>query len=550
MGLQLLFRAIFSIDFRALAAFRIGLASLILVDLLLRSSDLTAFYSDEGVLPRKEWLSLYHQWRISLHVANGSTIFQAGLFLVHASFASLMLVGRHTRIATFVSWLLLLSLQARNPMICNGGDSVLMLLTFWGVFLQLGNRWSLDSILASNANESHARHPARTISAVSSDMARTSNSLCCNVATVALFMQIVLMYITTGLLKAQAPAWWNGEAISISLNIDSTVTSFGQRLLEMPTFLQFMTHMTLYLELFGPLLLLLPVFGGLIREWVVWVFICFHIGLGLCLSVGLFSYVCVVGLIAFLPNRFWDRLEAIGIFQQIAERMASLCRAFLTTPPVPDESIFRDAIAQPLFVKGIGIAHRLSALPPVLALCFVLWSCVNQLNESLKIPNEVKGVAVALGLTQNWAMFTEVEPSQDWFVFPGQLKDGRVVNLMTQETIIAYEKPRVGSATFKNFRWRRFCYKMRKSAYRSVRDPLGRYLRHSWDNNHSGDEVLLRSAIYYLSYPPSSNARDVDRNETPLPNNRTKLYSWTKTKKLPAFANSPVSFAPEISKVP
>src|SRR5690349_23638509 len=43
---------IFGIDLRTLALFRVCLALIILLDLALRARDLTAHYSDYGVLPR------------------------------------------------------------------------------------------------------------------------------------------------------------------------------------------------------------------------------------------------------------------------------------------------------------------------------------------------------------------------------------------------------------------------------------------------------------------------------------------------------------------
>jgi hypothetical protein len=45
-------KLVFSIDVRALAALRISLGILILVDLWLRSEFLTEHYTDAGVLPR------------------------------------------------------------------------------------------------------------------------------------------------------------------------------------------------------------------------------------------------------------------------------------------------------------------------------------------------------------------------------------------------------------------------------------------------------------------------------------------------------------------
>jgi hypothetical protein len=60
------------VDLRSLALFRICLGSLILVDLVLRSVDLQAHYTDFGVLPRGVLWEMYSQWHISLHTASGS----------------------------------------------------------------------------------------------------------------------------------------------------------------------------------------------------------------------------------------------------------------------------------------------------------------------------------------------------------------------------------------------------------------------------------------------------------------------------------------------
>src|SRR6056297_857557 len=52
-----------SVDLRALAAFRIGLGTLLLADLARRSRWLTAFYTDDGVLPRRAFLADYETIR-------------------------------------------------------------------------------------------------------------------------------------------------------------------------------------------------------------------------------------------------------------------------------------------------------------------------------------------------------------------------------------------------------------------------------------------------------------------------------------------------------
>ena len=92
-------------------------------------------------------------------------------------------VGWHTRIATAVSWALLVSLHARNPWLASmGGDALLRLFLFWGMFLPLGARLSLDA----RREPALARAPAQYVSA----------------ATVALLGQVCLVYFATGAQKS------------------------------------------------------------------------------------------------------------------------------------------------------------------------------------------------------------------------------------------------------------------------------------------------------------------------------------------------------------
>ena len=148
--------ALFTIDTRSLAVFRIALALTILVDLALRARDLGAFYTDDGVLPRAlladdigsrtPWLTL--GFGVVPHFWFGGGAGQASWFVVAGLTAGLLLVGWQTRWVTVASWVLLTSLQSRNPIALNGGDAILRLLLFWSMLLPLGARWSLDAARA------------------------------------------------------------------------------------------------------------------------------------------------------------------------------------------------------------------------------------------------------------------------------------------------------------------------------------------------------------------------------------------------------------------
>src|SRR5580700_2646302 len=97
-------RAVFAVDLRALAALRVGLATLVLADLALRAGDLRAFYTDEGVLPRSAALAEAQGGALSLGFLHGGVALAGACFAVHAVAASAMLAGARTRLATIATW--------------------------------------------------------------------------------------------------------------------------------------------------------------------------------------------------------------------------------------------------------------------------------------------------------------------------------------------------------------------------------------------------------------------------------------------------------------
>ena len=107
---------VFSIDLRSLAAFRVALGGVLLVDLALRARDLTAHYTELGVLPRAAFAEHPVGWLVpwfSLH-AHGPPAVQVALFVLAALLAAALAAGYHARLAACASWLLLVSLQNRN----------------------------------------------------------------------------------------------------------------------------------------------------------------------------------------------------------------------------------------------------------------------------------------------------------------------------------------------------------------------------------------------------------------------------------------------------
>src|SRR5215218_1945164 len=282
---------IFGADLRSLATFRIVLALLVLSDLANRATDLSAHYTDAGIMPRTVLVEqVLSPWAFSLHLMNGGRLFQALLFGVAALAAFGMLVGYRTRLMTFVVWVLLLSIQLRNPLL-NGSESLLLrMLIFWGMLLPLGAYWSVD-----RARSALPRPSPRFLS----------------LATFGLFMQIAFVYWFTAALKS-GPEWRTDyTALYYALSLDQLATPIGHYLLNFPGLLQALTFSTFMLEALGPLLLFSPFFTGPVRTGAALAFMSLHFGIWLTMDIGIFPWISAFCMVCFFPPWFWDRLTAL-----------------------------------------------------------------------------------------------------------------------------------------------------------------------------------------------------------------------------------------------
>ncbi|HEY2918273.1 MAG TPA: HTTM domain-containing protein [Candidatus Binatia bacterium] len=280
---------LFGADLRSLAALRIGVALLILFDLIERSSDLIDHYTDFGAVPRSFAIGQSEsRWFISIHLLSGVWEVQAILFLIAAVFTLAMLLGYKTRLATILSWVFLTSLITRNAYIVTGGDGMLRVVLFWGMFLPWGACYSIDRAW----NSSWGKPPIR----------------CLSWGTVGYVAQIFFIYWFTAILKTGVEWRSEGSAIYYALSVDYIATDLGQFLLQFPLLLKLITHGVFGFEIIGPLLLLCPFFTGPIRTAGVFAFWLFHIGILSTLRIGLFPWIGIISMFFFLPSWFWKKL--------------------------------------------------------------------------------------------------------------------------------------------------------------------------------------------------------------------------------------------------
>lgn len=281
------FKTIFGCDLRALSLFRVCLGFLIILDLLSRSRELAAHYSDQGVLPRSAMLLIDGYVPTSLHTLSGSVFFLGLLFLLAGIAAFLLLVGYRARPMAFISWVFLISLDARNGYVSQGGDLLLRMLLFWAMFLPISKRFSVDAALDSSPVESNQHF---------------------SFASVGLLIQVLSVYFFTALLKDD-PIWIpQGTAVYYALNIDSLITPVGEWLREFPLLMSGLTYFVWTLELLAPLLVFSPLFYVPLRLVGLSLLISMHIGFFICMYIGLFPLISITSLLVLTPSVVWDWL--------------------------------------------------------------------------------------------------------------------------------------------------------------------------------------------------------------------------------------------------
>ena len=280
-----------ALDYRSLALFRFGLGAIIFIDCIGKFSDAEAFYTDFGIVPRSDLINIYgNYYKFSFHMASGELWFQWLLLSIYGLLAFLLMIGFKTRRVLFFTWLLSVSLQARNPLVLQGGDYLLSLLLFFGFFLPLGSAFSVDKALDNSINQ----RPGYKIF---------------NLATLALTWQVMLMYFCAALEKTGYEWQVDGSAVYYALNVDTLTNYLGEWVLKsFAPILPVLSFGTLYLEAFGPLLFITPFWSGPLRTLGVLLFVALHVGFGLTMELGDFPWIDSFAVMALLPTWFWDKI--------------------------------------------------------------------------------------------------------------------------------------------------------------------------------------------------------------------------------------------------
>jgi len=415
-------RARATVDTRSLAAFRIALALVVLIDLLHRSRHMALFYTDRGAYPVAAYEVTYSQYTgISIHALSGDLWFQQFMFLVAGLFAVAMLVGYRTRLVTFVSFLLLMSLHARNPAVLNGGDKLFRVLLFLAVLPPTGERWSIDALRRGRARETVA-----------------------SFGTVAVLIQPVVVFTSNAILKHRGENWYAGEALEIALLNDAMRIGLGNVIVESPALMTVLNYGWVTLLAGSSVFLLLTV--GRLRTLAALAYISAFMGMLSAMAVGLFPLVLTAAILPFLTAPFWDWLAA---------RVPAGW-----TDWFPDSDQFGPPLERRLLDSVRGRGRMLfvdfpRSLLTIVGFLAVIWILVFSASAvtGYDVPDQIDYNHLD---QQDWGLYApDPSTAYTWYVAEAELDDGTTVDAVDGGAV-DFDRPPDGSTAYKTFRHRKF----------------------------------------------------------------------------------------------
>lgn len=463
------FKEAFSLDLRALGFLRIGVAIAVMMDLAVRFSDLEAHYSNSGVLPLEALFRyLWNPAYFSLYTIAGSWQLQALVFAANFGCALCLLLGYRTRLFSVICWLFILSLHNRNPLIQQGGDDLLRMLLFWGMFLPWGYYYSLDS--------RSIRKPLDLDNAYFS------------VAGVGYICQVFFVYFFSALLKSSAE--WNSEytALYYALSLDQVVTHVGKLIYPYADFLKFATAATYQIELIVPFFLFMPFLNSYFRVAFIVLITGLHLGINLCLYVGLFPVIGVTALLGLVPVRTADYLG------QRQEKWQSGLQRWLGRLVESVEPLLPNPIEKRTYVPR----EKLITSVAMLFFCAYTWVW-NAANSELTLPgfDQYRWVGNFLRIDQFWGMFApSVFKDDGWFVLAAKTKDGKAIDIAQGGAPAMFDKPDFAADFYKNDRWRKYHENMLFVDKSHFRGYYCNYLLNKWHEDPDNPKVASLQIIY------------------------------------------------------
>jgi predicted DCC family thiol-disulfide oxidoreductase YuxK len=293
------------VDGRTLGLVRIGIALMLIGDLLRRIPWIRDLYSNAGLIPNHTVL-----WRppfpriFSLMFMSSLPEEAAVWFVICFICFFCFLIGWRTRLFHVLSFVMTTSLHNRILQAENWGGVAIAVLMLWTAFLPMGRRFSVDAVLAS-MRARPGETPEDLAAGVPPPDRRPAQSL----AVLAMFLQIAIIYWFNFVHKS-GHTWKDGTAVYYVLHQERIITVLGLWVREHLPFeiTKLLTQGTLVVEAAAPFMVLTPVFWRWTRPIIALLLFGLHFSIALLVNLGIFS----AAMIAFEPFLITQNVWRLG----------------------------------------------------------------------------------------------------------------------------------------------------------------------------------------------------------------------------------------------
>jgi hypothetical protein len=248
--------------------------------------DLMSFFGRRGILPTQPsnrfWIGV-----LSPSAPDWAVYLTWALLLVAAA---CLVIGYHSRLASILVFIGILSFERRNPFIFNAGDVLVRNLAFYVMLAPTGAALSLDAW--RRARDKLWEFPKRAPWAMR-----------------LIQIQLSVVYFATVWAKVRGNDWNDGTAVSYALRLDDLER------FHVPMFIstnQVVSNLATFGTLALELSIAILVWNRKVRPWVLAGGVAMHLAIALNIMIGFFTMAMFTAYLAFVPPETTERILAWG----------------------------------------------------------------------------------------------------------------------------------------------------------------------------------------------------------------------------------------------
>jgi len=266
-----------------LALIRVAFGVIVIAWALGLAPDLLTFFSAGGML-RTQPLGGTAQWTVLALLPSDEAV--SALFALLLLAASCLVLGFHTRLASTIVFVVVISFERRNPFIFNAGDGLIRIMAFYLMLAPAGESFSLDRW--RRAKDRFWEFPVRPVWPLR-----------------LMQVQLSAIYLSAVWEKVRGEPWNDGTAFTYALRYDLLHRFPVPAWLTDTTIL---VNLATYGTLATELALGVLVWNRKARPWVLAAGVFLHLSVDYSIRIGFFSVTMLALYLAFAPPDFADRL--------------------------------------------------------------------------------------------------------------------------------------------------------------------------------------------------------------------------------------------------